>query len=171
MEEEERRQREEAARRQREEEERRQREEEERLRVMAEIARQAEEALQQEREAEERRQRELAQPLAKVFFPEIFGEKERPIQATCPQCGASYTLTQRQAGKKVRCRKCSSAFTVEAKPQRRERGQGKQPRQGPIIVTCPECGRKLRCLQDIAGKEVRCPGCGNNFVVLEGDDS
>src|SRR5262245_57638309 len=37
-----------------------------------------------------------------------------PIATQCPDCGEKYNLADRQAGKKVRCKKCQNTFTVEA---------------------------------------------------------
>ena len=34
----------------------------------------------------------------------------------------------------------------------------------PQIVTCPDCGRKLKVPDDLLGKKVKCPGCGQKFV-------
>ena len=34
----------------------------------------------------------------------------------------------------------------------------------PQIVTCPDCGRKLKVPDDLVGKRVKCPGCGQKFV-------
>ena len=34
----------------------------------------------------------------------------------------------------------------------------------PQIVTCPDCGRKLRVPDNLLGKKVKCPGCGQKFV-------
>jgi predicted Zn finger-like uncharacterized protein len=35
----------------------------------------------------------------------------------------------------------------------------------PEIVQCPECVRKLRVPDDLLGKKVKCPTCGNLFVA------
>jgi hypothetical protein len=34
----------------------------------------------------------------------------------------------------------------------------------PEIVICPQCERKLRVADDLRGKKVKCPSCGNNFL-------
>jgi hypothetical protein len=34
----------------------------------------------------------------------------------------------------------------------------------PQIISCPDCGRKLRVPDHLVGKKVKCPGCGVNFV-------
>ncbi len=37
----------------------------------------------------------------------------------------------------------------------------------PIDVTCPECEKKLRLRDEVAGKRVKCPKCGHKFVCQE----
>ena len=34
----------------------------------------------------------------------------------------------------------------------------------PILVSCP-CGKQLRAKDEMAGKRVKCPGCGSAVVV------
>jgi hypothetical protein len=34
----------------------------------------------------------------------------------------------------------------------------------PQIISCPDCGRKLRVPDNLLGKKVKCPGCGVKFV-------
>ncbi len=34
----------------------------------------------------------------------------------------------------------------------------------PEIIACPDCGRKLRVPDELAGKKVKCPGCNVRFV-------
>jgi predicted Zn finger-like uncharacterized protein len=35
----------------------------------------------------------------------------------------------------------------------------------PEIVSCPDCDRKLRVPDNLLGKKVKCPGCGNTFTA------
>jgi hypothetical protein len=35
----------------------------------------------------------------------------------------------------------------------------------PEITSCPQCERKLRVPENLIGKQVKCPGCGNAFVA------
>ncbi|HXG12844.1 MAG TPA: SseB family protein [Gemmataceae bacterium] len=35
----------------------------------------------------------------------------------------------------------------------------------PINVQCPSCNRKLKAKDDRAGTKVKCPSCGNTFVL------
>ena len=32
-----------------------------------------------------------------------------------------------------------------------------------VRVTCPQCGKALTSVQDLDGKKIRCPGCGETF--------
>jgi len=32
-----------------------------------------------------------------------------------------------------------------------------------IVIDCPTCGRKLRVVEDLIGRAVKCPGCATNF--------
>ncbi len=43
-----------------------------------------------------------------------------PINTKCPHCGTPYTLTDQQAGKKVRCRECKAAFIVSGRGPARQ---------------------------------------------------
>src|SRR5262249_40171170 len=42
-----------------------------------------------------------------------------PIRITCPHCRDSYSVDEDLLGKRVRCRECKEAFTVQS-PRRRE---------------------------------------------------
>ena len=35
----------------------------------------------------------------------------------------------------------------------------------PEVVNCPQCERKLRVPEDLLGKKVKCPTCGNTFTA------
>ena len=35
----------------------------------------------------------------------------------------------------------------------------------PEIVSCPDCDRKLRVPDNLLGKKVKCPSCGNMFTA------
>lgn len=38
----------------------------------------------------------------------------------------------------------------------------------PITVTCPKCNKQLRVRDELVGKKLRCPGCGNTFDARAG---
>jgi ribosomal protein S27E len=35
-------------------------------------------------------------------------------------------------------------------------------------LACPKCGKKLKVNAELAGKKVKCPGCGNPMAVSQG---
>lgn len=41
----------------------------------------------------------------------------------------------------------------------------------PQIVSCPDCGRKLKVPDNLIGKNVKCPGCGVKFLGRAEDDA
>jgi predicted Zn finger-like uncharacterized protein len=51
-----------------------------------------------------------------------------PLKATCPHCKTAYTLDDRVAGKKARCRRCKKSFVVSLGP---EAGKGPSA-PGPV---------------------------------------
>ena len=40
-----------------------------------------------------------------------------------------------------------------------------------VRITCPQCGKALTSSQDLDGKKVRCPGCGETFSVAVQEES
>src|SRR5262245_17075636 len=40
----------------------------------------------------------------------------------------------------------------------------------PILVKCSECGKSLKAKDELAGKKVKCPGCGNVLAIPTPDD-
>ena len=38
----------------------------------------------------------------------------------------------------------------------------------PEVVNCPQCDRKLRVPEELLGKKVKCPTCGNTFTATAG---
>jgi hypothetical protein len=41
----------------------------------------------------------------------------------------------------------------------------------PTLTKCPQCSRKLNVPDNLVGKRVKCPGCGENFSMLDEDES
>lgn len=62
-----------------------------------------------------------------------------PIVMNCPECGESYTLADRQLGKKVRCKQCEHVFVVEEQPRGGKRGSSGsiQAGRGPRLAAAP----------------------------------
>jgi len=40
----------------------------------------------------------------------------------------------------------------------------------PIIVDCPECGGRFKTRDELAGRRVKCPKCGEAVKVVDGDE-
>jgi uncharacterized Zn finger protein (UPF0148 family) len=40
----------------------------------------------------------------------------------------------------------------------------------PVAFSCPECDKSLKVKDELAGKKVKCPGCGEPIVVEAADD-
>jgi predicted Zn finger-like uncharacterized protein len=40
----------------------------------------------------------------------------------------------------------------------------------PVIISCPDCGRKVRVQDEQLGKKVRCPGCKEVFTAAEEEE-
>jgi DNA-directed RNA polymerase subunit RPC12/RpoP len=36
---------------------------------------------------------------------------------------------------------------------------------GGTVISCPECKKKFKGRDDLQGKKIRCPACGENFIV------
>jgi DNA-directed RNA polymerase subunit RPC12/RpoP len=36
---------------------------------------------------------------------------------------------------------------------------------GSTVISCPECKKKFKGRADLQGKKIRCPACGENFIV------
>ncbi len=41
----------------------------------------------------------------------------------------------------------------------------------PLVISCPECAKKLKVAETVLGKKVRCPGCSATFQAQENDAS
>ena len=35
----------------------------------------------------------------------------------------------------------------------------------PLVASCPECRKQIKASDELAGKKVRCKGCGHVFVI------
>jgi predicted Zn finger-like uncharacterized protein len=69
------------------------------------------------------------------------------IQTTCPHCQAPYKLPDAQLGKRVRCKGCTSTFTVEEAPPVLEEATAADLREAARRSTAPV--DELPVLQDI----------------------
>ncbi len=89
-----------------------------------------------------------------------------PLQAVCPSCETSHKLADEKLGKKIRCKNCKEAFTVEAE----EAAPPKKANSGVVEVACPHCEATLRLRPEMIGKKVRCKKCSEAFTAKTGDE-
>ena len=85
------------------------------------------------------------------------------MRVHCPECQASYELSEELAGRKVQCRSCSAKFRVAP--------AGSNPPAAPssesttIATRCPRCLADYQLKPKYAGKTVRCRDCKTPFDV------
>ncbi len=100
-----------------------------------------------------------------------------PVVIACAACQGKMSLPDNYAGKAVRCPKCGQAVRVAAAPATAPAAVKVAPAPQPaakpaaapapapaaappITVTCTSCKKKLQVKAALAGKAVKCPGCG-----------
>jgi hypothetical protein len=108
-------------------------------------------------------------PLSTRFF--------MPLTVSCSSCKAPLSVGDNLVGKKVKCPKCSQVVTIPgAKPAPALAGTPARSSAAPpspaaipaaapdavatISVACAGCKKKLHVKAALAGKAVKCPGCG-----------
>jgi len=85
-------------------------------------------------------------------------------------CGKRLRLPDNAAGKKARCPACGRVFELPAggaagAPARAAVPDGVAPAGGGrIVVTC-RCGRRLSAPASAAGRQARCPACGEILSI------
>lgn len=91
-----------------------------------------------------------------------------PIPVAC-SCGKSFAAPDNLAGKTVRCPGCQQPLAIpaagQAAPQTRPQGGGAGA--GKIVVACG-CGAKFAAGAELAGRQVKCPKCGQALTVGAG---
>ena len=88
----------------------------------------------------------------------------------CRSCGRSNDVEWSRIGQKVSCAGCGTTSTVSA--PRETVNAGDSPEPTPMVrFACPSCGRKFATKAELAGKKVRCNGCGAGVRVPQGDDA
>lgn len=97
----------------------------------------------------------------------------------CPQCGERLGVRSEDAGRKARCGKCSTVFTIgqaAEKPRAKPASGSAEPaanddfwdeRRRPALVTfeCSLCQTRISARTADIGQEVKCPDCGRKNVV------
>jgi hypothetical protein len=86
---------------------------------------------------------------------------------TCSACGHANHFGWSQIGQKITCGGCERTMTVPVPMET----VGPAPPPPPLAVTfrCPSCQRKFSTKPEMAGKKIRCNGCGKGVRVPQGD--
>src|SRR5438067_12590152 len=92
-----------------------------------------------------------------------FGGVTMPITVSC-SCGKQLRAKDESAGKKIRCPGCGSVLSVPAAEEEILEEEAPPVPAKPIVVSC-SCGKKLQVRAELAGKAVKCPGCGKSIKV------
>src|SRR5947209_10898615 len=93
-----------------------------------------------------------------------------PVVIACAACQGKMSVPESLSGKAVKCPKCGQAVRVSAAPAPASVKVAPAPAPkpaapapaaaAPIAVTCGSCQKKLQVKATLAGKAVKCPGCG-----------
>src|SRR5574340_910886 len=87
------------------------------------------------------------------------------ISVECPGCGRKFQAPEELAGKRARCPQCSAVIQVGARaPQASAQVTSGVDSVQPIPVACG-CGKKFRAKAELAGKQVKCPACGQALAI------
>ena len=90
-----------------------------------------------------------------------------PISAACPGCGAKFQAPDKLAGRRAKCPKCGAAIAVGGATEPADQTAGANSGEPSIAATC-SCGKRFRAKAELAGKRVKCPGCGNALTIPGG---
>src|SRR5262245_30138673 len=89
-----------------------------------------------------------------------------PIPVSCT-CGKRFSAPDNLAGKKEKCANCGSVLAIPAAQQpaaAKPAAKPAAPAAPPIPVECV-CGKSYKAPAHLAGKELKCPGCGSSIFV------
>lgn len=86
-----------------------------------------------------------------------------PIKAAC-SCGHSFQAASKYAGKTVKCPKCKKPLKIPAAKSTSKKAPAGESASGKIAVKC-KCGKAFSAKPELAGKKVKCPGCGEPIVI------
>ncbi|MBI3823829.1 MAG: hypothetical protein HY289_14260 [Planctomycetes bacterium] len=79
------------------------------------------------------------------------------IHWSCPHCKTALAAPDTAAGQSAMCYKCHKDIGVIPSPQ--APASAKEPAEA-VIFSCSSCAKKLKIKPELAGKRVKCPGCG-----------
>ena len=86
----------------------------------------------------------------------------------CPSCGYVNHAEWSQVGQETGCRGCGRTLVVPA--PRETTGESGPSSALMVRFRCPACRRKFATKAGLAGKKIRCTGCGAGVRVPEGDE-
>jgi transcription elongation factor Elf1 len=100
-----------------------------------------------------------------------------PVVIACSACQGKMSIPETLSGKVVKCPTCgqtvqasggsaSAPVHVKVTPTPPRPAAAPAPAAGPpIVVACTSCQKKLQVKATLAGKAVKCPGCGNAVKI------
>ncbi len=102
-----------------------------------------------------------------------------PLLVTCSGCQTKMRVPEQFAGKTIKCPKCGEGTRAVASDSTDPAPATSQspaaiapatevaspPVSRALAVTCAACDKKLQVKAELAGKTVRCPGCGKGVKV------
>lgn len=86
-----------------------------------------------------------------------------PIPTRC-SCGAQFAAPDKLAGRRVKCPRCSEPVQVPSAAGEDSGARGGVSSVSAIGIKCA-CGKSLKVPAKLAGKTVKCPGCGSALPV------
>ena len=86
-----------------------------------------------------------------------------PIKAAC-SCGHRFQAASKYAGKAVKCPKCKNPLKIPAAKATSKKAAAGKAASAKIAVKC-KCGKAFSAKPELAGKKIKCPGCGDPIVI------
>jgi hypothetical protein len=87
-----------------------------------------------------------------------------PVVIACSACQGKMKVADELAGKAVKCPKCGQVIRTAPAPAVTAARPQPAP-AGPLVLACPACQKKMQVRPELAGKAVKCPGCGKAVKV------
>ena len=90
------------------------------------------------------------------------------IEVRCDQCDKTMRVKDSFAGTRGTCPFCKAAIDVPqvtVSAERVSKALSPPVTDMPISIQCPSCGKRLHGQNELAGKRVKCPKCGQVLVM------
>jgi ribosomal protein S27E len=87
---------------------------------------------------------------------------------TCSACGHVNHFGWSEAGQKITCAGCAKTMTAPVPME--TVGEKSAPLPRTFRFRCPSCGRKFSTKPELAGKKIRCNGCGAGIRVPQSEE-